>query len=122
GLVDHTGLRRGGHQGGRRGCGARDPFGAPVPRLAGVSDPVGRCRVRGGPVDNGRACAGVALTAKNGSRPGTDAVAGARMALGTFTVFPVRVERVDRPTAGWAMSWAPVLGALLGLVPGVVVA
>ena len=62
------------------------------------------------------------MTAKNGSRPGTDAVAGARMALGTFTVFPVRVERVDRSTAGWAMSWAPVLGALLGSVTGVVVA
>lgn len=32
-----------------------------------------------------------------------DAVAGARMALGTFTVFPVRAGRLDRRVAGWAM-------------------
>ncbi|WP_150242743.1 adenosylcobinamide-GDP ribazoletransferase [Nocardiopsis quinghaiensis] len=42
------------------------------------------------------------------------------MALGTFTVFPVRVERVDRSAAGWAMVWAPVLGALLGALTGAV--
>ncbi|MGW5878293.1 adenosylcobinamide-GDP ribazoletransferase [Nocardiopsis terrae] len=46
----------------------------------------------------------------------SDTVDGARMAVGTFTVWPVRVERVDRPVAGWAMRWAPVLGALLGAV------
>lgn len=62
------------------------------------------------------------MTEEAESRPGVDAVAGARMALGTFTVFPVRVERVDRAVAGWAMLWAPALGALLGLVTGVVVA
>lgn len=62
------------------------------------------------------------MTEGGGSRPGSDAVAGARMAVGTFTVFPVRVERVDRVAAGWAMLWAPVLGALLGLVTGAVVA
>lgn len=51
---------------------------------------------------------------------GADAVAGARMAVGTFTVWPVRVERVDRAVAGWAMCWAPALGALLGAVTGAV--
>lgn len=51
---------------------------------------------------------------------GADAVAGARMAVGTFTVWPVRVERVDRAVAGWAMCWAPVLGAFLGAVTGAV--
>ncbi|WP_121187940.1 adenosylcobinamide-GDP ribazoletransferase [Nocardiopsis sp. Huas11] len=42
------------------------------------------------------------------------------MAVGTFTVVPVRVEGVDRTTAGWAMSWAPVLGACVGAVTGAV--
>ncbi|GAB3690889.1 adenosylcobinamide-GDP ribazoletransferase [Nocardiopsis oceani] len=51
---------------------------------------------------------------------GSDAVAGARMAVGTFTVWPVRVERVDRPVSGWAMCWAPVLGAVLGAATGAV--
>ncbi|WP_017581668.1 adenosylcobinamide-GDP ribazoletransferase [Nocardiopsis valliformis] len=51
---------------------------------------------------------------------GADAVAGARMAVGTFTVWPVRVDRVDRAVAGWAMCWAPALGALLGAVTGAV--
>ncbi|WP_017590860.1 adenosylcobinamide-GDP ribazoletransferase [Nocardiopsis ganjiahuensis] len=50
----------------------------------------------------------------------SDAAAGARMAVGTFTVWPVRVERVDRAAAGWAMCWAPALGALLGAVTGAV--
>ncbi|MEV6821999.1 adenosylcobinamide-GDP ribazoletransferase [Nocardiopsis dassonvillei] len=40
------------------------------------------------------------------------------MALGTFTVFPVRAGRLDRRVAGWAMVWAPVLGALLGGLTG----
>ncbi|MFB8765137.1 adenosylcobinamide-GDP ribazoletransferase [Nocardiopsis alba] len=48
----------------------------------------------------------------------SDAVAGARMAVGTFTVWPVRVERVDRAVAGWAMRWAPVLGGALGALIG----
>ncbi|WP_049565646.1 adenosylcobinamide-GDP ribazoletransferase [Nocardiopsis sp. SBT366] len=51
---------------------------------------------------------------------GADALAGARMAVGTFTVWPVRVARVDRVVAGWAMVWAPLLGGLLGGVVGVV--
>ncbi|MFD6951265.1 adenosylcobinamide-GDP ribazoletransferase [Nocardiopsis sp. TSRI0078] len=42
------------------------------------------------------------------------------MALGTFTVFPVRVGRVDRSVAGRAMVWAPVLGAALGALTGAV--
>ncbi len=47
-----------------------------------------------------------------------DTVAGLRMAVGTFTVWPVRVERVDRAVAGRAMLWAPALGALLGAAIG----
>ncbi|WP_141925156.1 adenosylcobinamide-GDP ribazoletransferase [Haloactinospora alba] len=38
------------------------------------------------------------------------------MALGTFTVIPVRVRRVDRGVAGWAMVLAPAAGAVLGAV------
>ncbi|WP_179646794.1 adenosylcobinamide-GDP ribazoletransferase [Spinactinospora alkalitolerans] len=38
------------------------------------------------------------------------------MALGTLTVLPVRVERVDRAVAGWAMALAPLAGLLLGLL------
>ena len=45
-------------------------------------------------------------------------VAGLRMAVGTFTVWPVRVARMDRAVAGRAMLWAPALGALLGAVIG----
>ncbi|WP_341716997.1 adenosylcobinamide-GDP ribazoletransferase [Micromonospora sp. FIMYZ51] len=41
--------------------------------------------------------------------------AGARLALTTFTVAPVRAGRIDRATAGTAMALAPVVGALLGL-------
>ncbi|NYJ37194.1 adenosylcobinamide-GDP ribazoletransferase [Nocardiopsis aegyptia] len=48
--------------------------------------------------------------------------AGARMAVGTFTAVPVRVERVDRSTAGWAMFWAPVVGAAVGAGTGAVAA
>ena len=48
------------------------------------------------------------------------AVAGARLAVGTFTVIPVRVERVDRAAARGAMLWAPVLGALAGALVGAV--
>ncbi|MFC6429137.1 adenosylcobinamide-GDP ribazoletransferase [Nocardiopsis tropica] len=44
------------------------------------------------------------------------------MALGTFTAFPVQAGRVDRATAGWAMAWAPVVGAALGLLSGAVAA
>jgi adenosylcobinamide-GDP ribazoletransferase len=45
-------------------------------------------------------------------------VAGARLALTTFTVAPVRPARVDRAVAGVAMALAPAVGALLGLVLG----
>lgn len=43
---------------------------------------------------------------------------GARLAVGTLTVFPVRVERVDREVAGRAMLLAPAVGLALGLVAG----
>lgn len=49
-----------------------------------------------------------------------DMLDGARMAAGTFTAVPVRAGRLDRAVAGWAMAWAPWLGALLGLVCGFV--
>lgn len=39
-----------------------------------------------------------------------DARAGARLAVGTLTVFPVRVRRVDRAAARWAMLLAPLAG------------
>ncbi|WP_436522236.1 adenosylcobinamide-GDP ribazoletransferase [Actinoplanes sp. HUAS TT8] len=41
---------------------------------------------------------------------------GLRLAVTTLTVLPVRGGRVDRPTAAVAMSVAPLVGALLGLV------
>jgi len=44
------------------------------------------------------------------------AVDGARLALTTLTVLPLRPGRVDRGTAAVAMSLAPAVGALLGLV------
>lgn len=44
--------------------------------------------------------------------------AGLRLALTTFTVAPVRAGRVDRATAGVAMSLAPLVGAALGAVLG----
>lgn len=44
------------------------------------------------------------------------------MAVGTFTVWPVRVDRLNRVVAGRAMCWAPLLGALLGAVVGAVAA
>jgi adenosylcobinamide-GDP ribazoletransferase len=48
--------------------------------------------------------------------------AGARMAVGTFTVVPVGEARVDRPVAGWAMFWAPSVGAAVGAATGAVAA
>jgi adenosylcobinamide-GDP ribazoletransferase len=41
---------------------------------------------------------------------------GLRLALTTLTVLPVRGGRIDRVTAGWAMSLAPLVGGLLGAV------
>ncbi|SIQ44082.1 adenosylcobinamide-GDP ribazoletransferase [Micromonospora avicenniae] len=47
-------------------------------------------------------------------------VAGARLALTTFTTLPVRAGRIDRAVAGTAMALAPAVGALLGaLLAGV---
>ncbi|MFC8300034.1 adenosylcobinamide-GDP ribazoletransferase [Micromonospora orduensis] len=47
-------------------------------------------------------------------------VAGARLALTTFSILPVRAGRIDRQVAGAAMALAPVVGALLGaLLAGV---
>ena len=43
-------------------------------------------------------------------------LAGARLAVTTFTTLPVRAGRIDRPVAGTAMALAPVVGALLGTV------
>lgn len=39
---------------------------------------------------------------------------GLRFAFGTLSVLRVRVERWDRPTAGWAMLCAPLVGLVLG--------
>jgi adenosylcobinamide-GDP ribazoletransferase len=41
---------------------------------------------------------------------------GLRLALTTLTVLPIRGGRIDRSVAGWAMSLAPLVGALLGVV------
>ncbi|MFC3998767.1 adenosylcobinamide-GDP ribazoletransferase [Nocardiopsis sediminis] len=49
-----------------------------------------------------------------------DAADGGRLALGTLTVFPVRVQRVNRTAAGWAMTLSPAAGLLLGAVAGAV--
>ncbi|MEV4798714.1 adenosylcobinamide-GDP ribazoletransferase [Nonomuraea sp. NPDC049421] len=43
---------------------------------------------------------------------------GLRFAVGTLSVFPVRVERVDRQVAGRAMALAPAVGLVLGLAGG----
>ncbi|MEV0229150.1 adenosylcobinamide-GDP ribazoletransferase [Nonomuraea sp. NPDC050786] len=43
---------------------------------------------------------------------------GLKLAVGTLSVFPVRVERVDREVAGHAMALAPAVGLALGLVAG----
>jgi adenosylcobinamide-GDP ribazoletransferase len=45
-----------------------------------------------------------------------------RLALTTFTIAPVRAPQVDRVTAGRAMTAAPLMGLLVGLAAGVVVA
>jgi adenosylcobinamide-GDP ribazoletransferase len=44
--------------------------------------------------------------------------AGLRLAFTTLTVLPIRGGRVDRATASVAMSVAPLVGAVLGLVLG----
>lgn len=45
-----------------------------------------------------------------------DVVAGARLAVTTLTVLPLRgPDRIDRSTAGWAMRLAPLVGLLLAV-------
>jgi adenosylcobinamide-GDP ribazoletransferase len=43
-------------------------------------------------------------------------VAGVRLSITTLTVLPVRGGRVDRPAAAVAMSVAPAVGVLLGVI------
>ena len=44
-------------------------------------------------------------------------VDGFRLALGTLTVLPARPPRVvDQETGGWAMTLAPVVGAILAVI------
>jgi adenosylcobinamide-GDP ribazoletransferase len=54
----------------------------------------------------------------NSDPPGNaaDAAAGLRLALGTLTVLPVRVIRVDPAAARWTMPLAPLVGLVLGLL------
>lgn len=56
-----------------------------------------------------------------GGRDGTDGN-GAALALSMFTVLPVRATRVDRDTAGVALSVVPLVGAALGALLGLVAA
>lgn len=57
-------------------------------------------------------------------RPGaggrTAVNAGLRLAVSLLTVVPVRAGRVDRETARWAMTLAPVAGLLVGAVAALV--
>ncbi|RCG28255.1 adenosylcobinamide-GDP ribazoletransferase [Sphaerisporangium album] len=49
-------------------------------------------------------------------------VAGLRLAVGTLSIWPIGLPRADRETAGWAMTLAPLVGLLLGLVAAAVMA
>jgi adenosylcobinamide-GDP ribazoletransferase len=53
----------------------------------------------------------VTAPAPRGPRAALD---GLRLAVGLLSVLPVRVTRVDRRAAGWAMTFAPAVGLLLG--------
>jgi adenosylcobinamide-GDP ribazoletransferase len=46
--------------------------------------------------------------------------AGLRLAVSLLTIVPVRAGRVDRESARWAMTFAPVAGLLVGAVAAVV--
>jgi adenosylcobinamide-GDP ribazoletransferase len=46
--------------------------------------------------------------------------AGLRLAVSLLTIVPVRARRVDRQTARWAMTLAPVAGLLVGVVAAAV--
>jgi adenosylcobinamide-GDP ribazoletransferase len=58
------------------------------------------------------------VTAPGRTDPGVRA--GLRLAVSLLTVVPVRTGRVDRATARWAMTLAPVAGLLVGVVAAVV--
>jgi adenosylcobinamide-GDP ribazoletransferase len=58
------------------------------------------------------------VTASGRTDPGVRA--GLRLAVSLLTVVPVRTGRVDRATARWAMTLAPVAGLLVGAVAAVV--
>ncbi|WP_436757084.1 adenosylcobinamide-GDP ribazoletransferase [Streptosporangium sp. V21-05] len=47
---------------------------------------------------------------------------GARLAIGTLSVFPVRPGVIDRRAGGVAMTVAPLVGAMIGAVGGLVLA
>lgn len=51
---------------------------------------------------------------------GRDLIDGLRLAVTTFTVLPLRPARIDRRTAGIAMTFAPVIGFALGGVTAAV--
>ncbi|MGX6601748.1 adenosylcobinamide-GDP ribazoletransferase [Micromonosporaceae bacterium Da 78-11] len=53
------------------------------------------------------------MPARSDRRPAV--IAGLRLAFTTLTVLPIRGGRVDRPAAAWAMGFAPLVGAVLGL-------
>ncbi|WP_017557751.1 adenosylcobinamide-GDP ribazoletransferase [Nocardiopsis baichengensis] len=63
---------------------------------------------------------GAGSSGQSGGAAGA-ALDGLRMAAGTLTAVPVRAERVDREVAGWAMRWAPLIGAGLGAAGGLLV-
>jgi adenosylcobinamide-GDP ribazoletransferase len=52
--------------------------------------------------------------------PEEPVAAGLRLAVGTLTIWPAGMPRADRATAGWAMTLAPLVGLLLGLVAAAV--
>ncbi|WP_405151931.1 adenosylcobinamide-GDP ribazoletransferase [Sphaerisporangium sp. NBC_01403] len=54
--------------------------------------------------------------------PEEPVAAGLRLAVGTLSIWPAGVPRVDRTTAGWAMTLAPLVGLLLGLAAAAVMA
>jgi adenosylcobinamide-GDP ribazoletransferase len=47
-------------------------------------------------------------------------ISGWRLAVGTLTILPVRMIQPDRTVAGRAMTLAPVVGALLAVVPAAI--
>src|SRR5690606_10043068 len=117
GVARQRGLRGGGDQRGGVGGGAADRERRPVPGLAGTPQPAARRRVRGGRAGHGRPGGPAAVRGVV-----RDCAAGLRMAVGTLTAIPVRVRRVDRTVAAWAMAAAPLVGVLLTALAGAVLA